>query len=328
MTLVFYACSRSSDAGMAHAGRRLRAGAFSRLFVCGAAAAALAWGQEVKLPDGFAGSESCATCHEDIAKGFRNNRHSVLDKSKDRGWATRACEGCHGPGAKHAESASAEDIKNPLKLSAAAADRACLGCHQNQQTNAGRIASGHVRNQVSCTACHNVHQTGAKSSSAILASARGVNQTCAKCHPGVWAAFQKPHRHNLPEGAMSCVSCHNPHGAFLPRMVRTSIGSEPGCVKCHTDKRGPFVYEHAPVRMEPCTVCHEAHGSANPRMMTRHEVGFQCLECHSNLISPAASGTVGGIPPAIHDIRNPRFKNCTLCHQKVHGSNVNRTLLR
>jgi DmsE family decaheme c-type cytochrome len=328
MTPVFYSSSRSSDVGKAPAGRKPQTGAFSRLFVCTAAATALAYGQEVKLPDGYAGSESCGTCHEDIVKGFKNNRHSVLDKSKDRGWTARACEGCHGPGAKHAESASADDIRNPLKLTTAAADRNCLGCHQNKQTNAGRIASSHVRGEVPCTACHNVHPIGEKASSAKLATAKGINQTCSRCHTAVWASFQKPHRHALPESVMSCTSCHNPHGAFQPRMLRTSIGAEPGCLKCHTDKRGPFVYEHAPLRLEPCTICHEPHGSTNPRMLTRHEVGFQCLECHSNLISPGASGTVGGLPPAIHDIRNPRFKNCTLCHQKPHGSNVNRTLLR
>jgi predicted CXXCH cytochrome family protein len=32
--------------------------------------------------------------------------------------------------------------------------------------------------------------------------------------------------------------------------------------------------------------CHQPHGSANPRMLTRHEVRFVCLECHSNLPTP------------------------------------------
>jgi hypothetical protein len=42
----------------------------------------------------------------------------------------------------------------------------------------------------------------------------------------------------------------------------------------------------------------------------------------------AASGTLGGIPPAFHDLRSPQFRNCTLCHVKIHGSNVNQELLR
>jgi hypothetical protein len=41
------------------------------------------------------------------------------------------------------------------------------------------------------------------------------------------------------------------------------------------------------------------------------------------------SGVIGGgVPPAFHDLRSPRFRNCTVCHLKVHGSQVNRALLR
>jgi hypothetical protein len=65
-------------------------------------------------------------------------------------------------------------------------------------------------------------------------------------------------------------------------------------------------------------------------MLTRSQVQFVCLECHSNLPvpSPAANTPLGGVPPAFHDLRSPRFQNCTLCHQKVHGSYVDRGLLR
>jgi DmsE family decaheme c-type cytochrome len=111
--------------------------------------------------------------------------------------------------------------------------------------------------------------------------------------------------------------------------MQTVSANEPGCFKCHGDKRGPFVFEHAPVRLEGCTACHEPHGSANPRMLTRGEVRMVCLEYHSNT-PPAmtASKTLGGIPPAFHDLRNPRFRNCTMCHVKIHGSNVHEELLR
>jgi predicted CXXCH cytochrome family protein len=81
--------------------------------------------------------------------------------------------------------------------------------------------------------------------------------------------------------------------------------------------------------MEGCGACHEAHGSANPRMLSRAEVRFQCLECHSNITRPgSANSFAGGIPPAFHDLRNPRYRNCTICHVKIHGSHVNRTFLR
>ena len=156
---------------------------------------------------------------------------------------------------------------------------------------------------------------------------------CAGCHISVWAEFQKPYRHDLREGAMSCVDCHNPHGAMphkLSAMQNTSM-REPGCLKCHGDKRGPFTFEHAPVKLEGCASCHQPHGSANPRMLTRHEVRFQCMECHANLPAATAqtrSADLGGIPPAFHDLRSPRYRNCTVCHIKIHGSHVNRAFTR
>jgi len=281
------------------------------------------------LPAGYAGSEACAVCHDEVVKNFAKNRHAVLDTKKQRGWEGRACESCHGPGAKHAETADANDIRNPLKLRPLAADKACLSCHLNQPTNVGRISSGHARNAVSCVSCHNVHKTGAEASATIFRKASTLNRQCGTCHTTTMAEFQRPHRHPLPEGAMKCTDCHNPHGSALPRSIRTVNANEPGCMKCHADKRGPFVFEHAPMRLENCRTCHEPHGSANPRMLTRQEVFLQCLECHSNLASPSpAAGTLGGVPPAFHDMRSPRIRNCTICHIKVHGSNVNRALLR
>lgn len=277
----------------------------------------------------YIGSETCAGCHDEINTSFAKNPHHLLEKSKSRGWEGKACEACHGPGSKHAETNAAEDILNPAKMAPQKVDALCLACHKNQPTQVGRLQSGHARNSVACTACHNTHKTGVESSEYILKTNAGINKTCAACHTAVWAQFQRPHRHKVPEGAMACTACHNPHSSFINRNLRLAHGSsEIGCFSCHSDKRGPFVFDHAPVQTEPCSVCHEPHGSANPRMLTRHEVSFQCLECHSNLISPSKSGTLGGIPNAIHDMRSPRFRNCTVCHQKIHGSNANRSLLR
>ncbi len=279
-------------------------------------------------PAEYVGSETCQGCHEDIFNAFQKSPHHLVETDKKRGWETKACESCHGPGSKHAESASAADIRNPAKLNPAEADRACLTCHLNQPTHVGRIYSSHAKNQVSCVSCHSVHKNGPNG--LVARKAPEVNQLCAKCHADVWASFQRPFKHRLPEGAMTCVDCHNPHGTLLARSLQTARANEPGCGKCHGDKAGPFPFEHAPVKVEGCMACHEPHGSANPRMMTRHEIGFVCLECHSNLPAPTlpANGTLGTSPPAFHDLRTPRFRNCTLCHQKVHGSYVDRAFLK
>jgi len=294
-----------------------------------AVAVGIFWGASLlgaqEKPSDYAGSETCQACHEDIFKAFQKNAHKVVDTDKRRGWQTRACEACHGPGAKHAESVDAATIRNPAKLKPAETDRTCLTCHRNQPTHAGRIRSGHARNQVACSSCHSVHQA------AEPRAAAAVNERCAACHAGVWAQFQRPHKHKLPEGAMSCVDCHNPHGSFLVKSLQAVSANEPGCFKCHGDKRGPFTFEHAVVRLEGCAACHEPHGSANPRRLVRAEIRELCLACHANVGPPPASspsGSLGGIPPAFHDLISPRYRNCTLCHVKIHGSHVSRALLR
>ena len=112
-------------------------------------------------------------------------------------------------------------------------------------------------------------------------------------------------------------------------MGQVFAANEAGCYKCHGDKRGPFTFDHAPVRFEGCNTCHEPHGSANPRALIRHEVRLVCLECHANLPGPsAANRAMGVVPPAFHDLRSPQYQNCTICHQKVHGSYTDRYLIR
>lgn len=307
-----------------------RGGGLSLLLLF-ALAAALAQSQSPAAPQKatLVGSSTCQACHDEIYTAFQKSAHAAVDKDKRRGWEGNACESCHGPGSIHAESGDKKDILNPARQSPAQADKMCLSCHLNQTTHAGRIQGGHARSEVSCVACHSVHK--AEGAQLVLTKAGEINQQCASCHPQVWAQFQRPHKHRLPEGAMSCVDCHNPHGSFLPKAVRTVAANEPGCLQCHGNLRGPFTYEHSPVRLEGCTTCHQPHGSANPRMLTRHEVRFVCLECHFNrpAASPAtAAPTLGGVPPALHDLRNPRYNNCTICHVKIHGSNVDRALMR
>ncbi|HLK50512.1 MAG TPA: DmsE family decaheme c-type cytochrome [Bryobacteraceae bacterium] len=277
-------------------------------------------------PAAYVGSVTCQTCHEDIYKAFQQNPHQEVETDKKRGFEKNACESCHGPAGKHVESVSAADIRQPAKLRPAEADRICLTCHQNQPTHAGRINSSHAKNQVACVACHSIHKNGPQG--LVPRTPTAVNSLCAGCHAAVWASFQRPYRHRLPEGAMSCVDCHNPHGSLLPHMPQTFRGNEPGCFNCHGEKAGPFIFPHAAVNLEGCGACHQPHGSANPRMLTRPQVRFVCLECHANPPTPTPAATLGTSPPAFHDLRSPRFQNCTLCHQKVHGSYINRDLLK
>lgn len=279
-------------------------------------------------PAQYVGSETCRTCHEDIFNAFQQSPHELVQTDAKYRHTGNACESCHGPGSKHAESVSPADIRNPARLRPSETDRICLTCHLNQPTHIGRINSSHAKNQVSCIACHSIHKNGPNG--LVARSEHQINALCANCHTDVWASFQRPYRHRLPEDAMSCVDCHNPHGSFLPHSIQTVNANEPGCFRCHGDLRGPFTFEHAPVQLEGCMACHQPHGSANPRMLIRAQVRFVCLECHANLPTPTlpANGTLGTVPPAFHDLRSPQFQNCNICHQRIHGSYVSRDFLR
>ncbi len=274
----------------------------------------------------YVGSETCQACHEDIFHGITQSPHKIVETDAAEGFKGHACEACHGAGADHAGSADATKIQNPRKLTAARTDRICLNCHLNQTTHDGRIQSSHMKDSVSCTACHTIHGNGPVG--LVARTQEQVNTLCAGCHSNVMTQFQKPFGHKIKENAMTCVDCHNPHGATRRAMGQTFAANEPGCYSCHGDKRGPFTFEHAPVRFEACSTCHEPHGSNNPRLLVRQEVRLVCLECHANLNGVTKNPSAGVVPPAIHDLRSPRYQNCTVCHQKVHGSHIDRNLLK
>ncbi len=242
------------------------------------------WAAAQTLPAGFAGSETCKICHEDIYNGFAKDPHHVVDTRRQAGLGRAAsCEACHGPGQAHTEGPSADNIRNPAKLDGCGS-RQNLSDLPSEPADSGRggwkaatpITRFRARPATKCMRATN-RWWFARPKQRI---------SCASCHLNVWAQFQRPFHHKLPEGAMTCVDCHNPHGSIRPAMLQTFAANEPGCFKCHGDKRGPFTFEHAPVRFEGCQACHEPHGSANPRMLIRAQVRFVCLECHANLPTP------------------------------------------
>ena len=268
---------------------------------------------------GFIGSKRCAVCHAEQAREFSGNPHSLLSRSQL--WESQevACESCHGPGLAHVEALDPAPLAVWTEAQADRVNQSCLSCHETGTKQAGRFFSDHLRNQVSCTGCHQAHSAPARP---LLAAK--TDALCSGCHLDVSAAFNRPYKHKLHEGTVSCVDCHDPHGEPLAASRGSRISSnETACLNCHADKRGPFPFEHAPVKMEACSSCHEPHGSANPRMMTRHNVAQLCLECHTTSLA-----ALGGSPPAFHDLRSARFRSCTSCHSKIHGSFVSRDFLR
>ncbi|HEX3436477.1 MAG TPA: DmsE family decaheme c-type cytochrome [Pseudacidobacterium sp.] len=260
-------------------------------------------------PSDFIGSDTCETCHADIHKKFGENPHSRL--ALMHGGKGVTCESCHAPGKAHVESGG--DVTKIFRFSKAtpkAVDDKCLGCHAGAHPNFTRSAHGEA--DVSCVGCHSIHAF--QSEAGLLKVAQP--KLCYSCHTDIKPAFAQPFRHRVDEGLINCSDCHDPHGTYKDKGLHSSVAGDAVCVKCHTEKAGPFVYEHPPIKTEGCTSCHFPHGSPNPRLLTRSNVNSLCLQCHSASFNFTAPGV-----PSFHNQAN-QYQACTVCHTQVHGSNA------
>ncbi|HEX4772974.1 MAG TPA: DmsE family decaheme c-type cytochrome [Bryobacteraceae bacterium] len=282
---------------------------------------------------GYVGSTTCKTCHPDVWFRFYKNAHFKSVASGKESPENTGCEGCHGPGQAHVKASGGKaTIVAFSVLSAKQTTAACLRCHGSDLARVNIHSSVHTQNGVSCTQCHSVHK--AETPKALLA--KPEPELCYGCHTNVRADFSMPFKHRVNEGFMVCSDCHNPHGTFQPTwrsavrppMVAQALANEEACLKCHSDKRGPFAFEHPPVRVEGCEMCHSPHGSTNSRLLTRPVVFTLCLECHNGPGTFGRSGT--GVPSLsqAHNMADPRYRNCTNCHVRIHGSNADSLFLR
>jgi DmsE family decaheme c-type cytochrome len=236
--------------------------------------------------------------------------------------ATHGCESCHGPGKAHVDSGDPALIKNPGKMKPQEASQICATCH-NRNSHALWDGSQHDQRNVGCISCHSVHDPKGPAQLKVETQAA----LCSTCHKAI---TNKQHRFNhmpVREGAMTCTSCHNPHGSQNVRLLKTGTTIDEACTSCHADKRGPYLWEHAPVS-ESCITCHDPHGSNNERMLVS-KVPFLCQRCH----------VTSRHPPTVYEgylLNNSSNGNklagrgCVVCHQMVHGSNApsGKTLLR
>lgn len=245
-------------------------------------------------------TSTCATCHSEYMDEYGKTRHAKAFAGRPPAGAGE-CESCHGPRSKHVENPTAE-----LKLTEARSQTAvCLTCHEGG-ARMGFKAGAHHNGDVSCSSCHTV--MAPKSERSLLKTATTA-ETCFSCHAEVRTEINKMSHHPVREGRMDCASCHNTHGSTPSLLIKNTVSDT--CYSCHTEKRGPFVWEHAPVR-ESCVTCHAPHGSNNRNLLTGKD-SFLCLSCHSY------GGHIN--LPRYNRTSNPYGSGCVNCHTSVHGSN-------
>jgi DmsE family decaheme c-type cytochrome len=262
----------------------------------------------------YVGAETCKTCHEEIYNAWSKTPHWKTTLNTNGGPSKQGCEGCHGPGAEHvAGGGDITKIFNPAKHSAKQVDAKCLTCHAGAHPNFDR--SPHAKANVSCISCHSAHQS--KEEENLLKVAQPT--LCFQCHSDVKPAFNMPFHHKVSEGLITCSDCHDVHGTFGANNVKSTADQNAICTKCHTETRGPFVYEHVAVKAEGCLGCHTPHGSQNARLLNMPAIAPLCNQCHSGVANNNVHGMGAGSSETI---------TCTNCHTNIHGSNMNAAFLR
>ncbi len=305
-------------------------------------------------PSAFSGPEACRDCHKSEAVEYEKTSHAhLVFPGVDY---IRGCETCHGPGKAHGDAVQAahgDDAEiakaladHPMfafKGSAQENAARCLSCHTTSKQQELFEHSAHAGHGVSCGQCHSAHlvkEVKDQSKGTLLSAQSHFFQVpeiadesrwlhnsllkqaepaaCFACHRTVQAQFALPEHHRVPEGLIKCSDCHNPHGSENAASL-DHPGSET-CVKCHVEKRGPFVFEHAAVKVEGCVACHNPHGSSNRMLLVRREARQLCLQCHTGFHSE---------PQVPHSrLGFQTSGECVRCHVTVHGSSMDINFLR
>ena len=216
------------------------------------------------------------------------------------------CAACHGDGFKHF-------FKVGEDVSASTVNDTCLNCHSGGD-RMHWSGGPHEMGDMACVDCHSMHNKNER----LLRTTTQL-ELCSSCHLERRADFNRPYHHPVKEGQMVCTDCHNPHGTVTPTLLRGSDVNET-CYGCHAEHRGPFLWDHEPVR-EACINCHNPHGSVNVNMLVSRPAQL-CQSCHITDTSHPADVMDGSTAGAMGNFDAMQVgRGCVNCHSQVHGSN-------
>jgi DmsE family decaheme c-type cytochrome len=249
----------------------------------------------------------CANCHAS-AHLIWAGKHGT--KTDSRAPISVGCAMCHGDPAEHVKSPANPMPKRFSKMASAEKNEVCITCHQGR-TRIHWQGSKHERSDVSCSSCHKLH-----AASDPVRDKLTQTDVCFACHKEIRPMINRPSRHPIREGMVSCSDCHNAHGSVGPSMVvRDTVNDT--CYMCHMEKRGPFIRNHQPVQ-EDCGICHNPHGTTNPNLLKLRSP-FLCQSCHEPTSHRGNVGSFGG--PSAGTSANTLARGCVNCHTNIHGTN-------
>ncbi len=265
----------------------------------------------------------CITCHrgEDAATNIYLTTHATTaDPASPFAHGNQGCESCHGPSKAHVFGQARPPVSFSKNTPAEEKNSTCLGCHGENRSMFHWAGSVHDTEDTACVDCHTVHTAN----DPVLAL-ETQPQVCFTCHQEQRAQFLRQSRHPVDTGTgvtshvglLSCADCHSPHGSNSPgSLVKGTLNDT--CYECHAEKRGPFLWEHQPVR-EDCAVCHQPHGANYEALLVAREP-WLCQRCHAAQRHPSTAFSGADIPPQGAG-QSVLAGSCLNCHQQVHGSN-------
>jgi len=273
-------------------------------------------------PPTYVGSEVCKACHPTQFEKFSQTMMGKIFLFNARNEEEkRACENCHGPGSNHVAAGGGRSVGGLITFrkdsgeSAKVQNEACLGCHQ-RGVQTYWAASPHAGRGLSCVNCHTIMERTTQKQLAKIGektpffNLRAEIEVCGQCHLQRQAQLYRSSHMPLREGKLVCTNCHNPHGTPNPSQLKQASVNE-NCYTCHTERRGPFLWTHAPA-FENCSICHEPHGTVNDRLLKVTDPRL-CTQCHMSVQHPVTPR-----PPTSVFFFN---RSCTNCHSQIHGSN-------
>jgi DmsE family decaheme c-type cytochrome len=183
----------------------------------------------------------CSACHQ-------NSHQQNMQESNVHARNDVACSGCHS-------------VHGSTRHALLKADQPglCLSCHARVEGQFARSYRHPVNDGV--VKCSECHQTLDETRREL---AQNGNSACVKCHGEFEGPFVFEHQatvdYSTEEGG--CLSCHEPHGSNVPRMLKQPL--------------------EAP-RFQLCTQCHSVPGhDSNPMHGTRW-AGMACNQCHTDI---------------------------------------------
>ncbi|MHB8900640.1 MAG: hypothetical protein ACYC6Y_17965, partial [Thermoguttaceae bacterium] len=192
----------------------------------------------------------CNTCHEQQQLLLMAGVHGKAGPRDAQGRGTLLdCSGCHGEVSHHLLPST--DTGSPVFLDNQV--KTCGGCHEKD------LASYTT----------SVHGRG------LYALGLLVTASCADCHGshGIFRPMHQKSTLNPANVAETCGACHR----YIRERLAASVHGQPGA----PEKEGDGVAVGGTTKERPtCTSCHRGHATDPKEAAFRHELPFECGNCH------------------------------------------------